>query len=177
MPLYSVQDVEAHMFVVAIDFDDAVRAWREHTVNENADAPAAVLEELAKSQPEAVHLVCDDEDLICSRMWGKFDIYPRAAAHTPVSAVAVAPTRPPCSTGWTSESNSEISLSELELSVRPLNCIEAAQIFTVEQLVTHSEWDLLRLRNFGETCLREVKQKLAARGLCLRGDKLEEAKS
>lgn len=51
-------------------------------------------------------------------------------------------------------------ISELELSVRASNCLESARIETVAQLVTQTEADLLKLRSFGRTSLREVKRKL-----------------
>jgi DNA-directed RNA polymerase subunit alpha len=53
-----------------------------------------------------------------------------------------------------------MNISELELSVRASNCLESARIETVGQLVTQSEADLLKLRSFGRTSLREVKRKL-----------------
>ncbi|QQS09179.1 MAG: DNA-directed RNA polymerase subunit alpha [Phycisphaerales bacterium] len=60
-----------------------------------------------------------------------------------------------------------MSLSELELSVRASNCLESARIETVAQLVSQSDADLLKLRSFGRTSLREVKRKLADIGLDL----------
>jgi DNA-directed RNA polymerase subunit alpha len=51
-------------------------------------------------------------------------------------------------------------ISELELSVRASNCLESARIETVGQLVSRSDADLLKLRSFGRTSLREVKRKL-----------------
>jgi DNA-directed RNA polymerase subunit alpha len=51
-------------------------------------------------------------------------------------------------------------ISELELSVRASNCLESARIETVGQLVSMTEGDLLKLRSFGRTSLREVKRKL-----------------
>ncbi len=51
-------------------------------------------------------------------------------------------------------------LSDLELSVRASNCLESARIDTVAQLVTNTDQDLLKLRSFGRTSLREVKRKL-----------------
>ncbi len=56
---------------------------------------------------------------------------------------------------------------ELELSVRASNCLESARIETVGQLVTQTDADLLRLRSFGRTSLREVKRKLQDIGLDL----------
>lgn len=56
-------------------------------------------------------------------------------------------------------------LSELELSVRASNCLEAARIETVAQLVQMSDPDLLKLRSFGRTSLREIKRKLQDLGL------------
>jgi DNA-directed RNA polymerase subunit alpha len=58
-------------------------------------------------------------------------------------------------------------ISELELSVRASNCLESARIETVAQLVTQTEADLLKLRSFGRTSLREVKRKLQDIGLDL----------
>lgn len=64
-------------------------------------------------------------------------------------------------------------ISELELSVRASNCLESARVDTVGQLVTQNEADLLKLRSFGRTSLREVKRKLLDIGLDL-GMKLPE---
>ncbi|MGN0911088.1 MAG: DNA-directed RNA polymerase subunit alpha C-terminal domain-containing protein, partial [Thermoguttaceae bacterium] len=55
----------------------------------------------------------------------------------------------------------------LKLSVRASNCLENEDIKTVGQLVSRNEDDLLELRNFGETSLNEVKQKLNEIGLRL----------
>jgi DNA-directed RNA polymerase subunit alpha len=60
-----------------------------------------------------------------------------------------------------------MSLAELELSVRATNCLESEGITTVRNLVERSDEELLEVRNFGETTLREVKSKLAERGLHL----------
>ena len=58
-------------------------------------------------------------------------------------------------------------VSQLELSVRASNCLESENIMTVGQLVRLSEEDLLAIRSFGKTSLREVKRKLADLGLSL----------
>lgn len=60
-----------------------------------------------------------------------------------------------------------MSLAELELSVRATNCLESEGITTVRDLVNRSDEELLEVRNFGETTLKEVKQKLQERGLAL----------
>jgi DNA-directed RNA polymerase subunit alpha len=60
-----------------------------------------------------------------------------------------------------------MSLAELELSVRATNCLESEGITTVRDLVMRTDEELLEVRNFGETTLREVKGKLAERGLNL----------
>ncbi len=60
-----------------------------------------------------------------------------------------------------------MSLAELELSVRATNCLESEGITTVRDLVNRTDDELLEVRNFGETTLKEVKQKLAERGLHL----------
>ena len=60
-----------------------------------------------------------------------------------------------------------MSLAELELSVRATNCLESEGITTVRDLVSRGEEELLEVRNFGETTLREVKIKLTERGMSL----------
>ena len=60
-----------------------------------------------------------------------------------------------------------MSLAELDLSVRATNCLETEGITTVRELLMRSEDELLEVRNFGETTLREVKIKLQERGLAL----------
>jgi DNA-directed RNA polymerase subunit alpha len=60
-----------------------------------------------------------------------------------------------------------MSVHELELSVRANNCLDSAKIETVAQLVIMAEADLLKIRSFGKTSLREVKRKLQDMGLSL----------
>ena len=60
-----------------------------------------------------------------------------------------------------------MSLAELELSVRATNCLESEGITTVRDLVIRTDEELLEVRNFGETTLKEVKMKLSERGLHL----------
>jgi DNA-directed RNA polymerase subunit alpha len=60
-----------------------------------------------------------------------------------------------------------ISVHELEFSVRANNCLESAKIETVAQLVQMTEADLLKIRSFGKTSLREVKKKLTDMALSL----------
>ncbi|MGE3313973.1 MAG: DNA-directed RNA polymerase subunit alpha [Planctomycetaceae bacterium] len=59
------------------------------------------------------------------------------------------------------------SLAELNLSVRATNCLESEGINTVRDLVSRSEDQLLQVRNFGETTLQEVRDRLGAIGLRL----------
>jgi DNA-directed RNA polymerase subunit alpha len=61
----------------------------------------------------------------------------------------------------------ERSVATLELSVRASNCLEAAKIATVGELVRMTEADLLQIRSFGKTSLMEVRQKLEQLGLRL----------
>lgn len=60
-----------------------------------------------------------------------------------------------------------MSVQELDLSVRANNCLESAQINNVGELVCMNESELLKVRSFGKTSLREVKRKLADLGLSL----------
>ncbi len=58
-------------------------------------------------------------------------------------------------------------IADLSLSVRANNCLDSARILTVGQLANCTESDLLRMRSFGKTSLREVKRKLQEMGLSL----------
>ena len=58
-------------------------------------------------------------------------------------------------------------IAELKLSVRATNCLESENITTLRELVSRSEDQLLEIRNFGDTTLTEVKQKLEELGLHL----------
>jgi DNA-directed RNA polymerase subunit alpha len=60
-----------------------------------------------------------------------------------------------------------MSLADLDLSVRAGNCLEGGKIRFVSELVNKTENDLLELRAFGRTSLREVKKKLEDMGLNL----------
>ncbi|MCU0723024.1 MAG: DNA-directed RNA polymerase subunit alpha [Planctomycetes bacterium] len=58
-------------------------------------------------------------------------------------------------------------VSDLDLSVRASNCLEAEGITTIRDLVSHTEDEMLEVRNFGKTSLKEVKKKLGDLGLDL----------
>jgi DNA-directed RNA polymerase subunit alpha len=58
-------------------------------------------------------------------------------------------------------------LSDLDMSVRASNCLESAEIRTVAELVQKDEAELLTVRSFGKTSLREVKRRLEELGLSL----------
>ena len=60
-----------------------------------------------------------------------------------------------------------LPISVLNLSVRASNCLESARITTLGELASKTEMDLLRVRSFGKTSLREVRRKLAEQGLAL----------
>ncbi len=72
-----------------------------------------------------------------------------------------------------SEENSELrkllnmSVNEIELSVRAANCLNNASISSVGQLAMKTEAEMLRYRNFGKKSLTEIKEKLAELGLSL----------
>ena len=57
------------------------------------------------------------------------------------------------------------SLVELELSVRALNCLKAAEVETVADLVSYSKADLMKFRNFGKKSLTELEDVVAKLGL------------
>ncbi len=58
-------------------------------------------------------------------------------------------------------------VQEMELSVRAANCLESEKIETVAELVKLTEAEVLKIRSFGKTSLREIKRKLADIGLSL----------
>ncbi len=60
-----------------------------------------------------------------------------------------------------------IPIQELELSVRASNCLESVKVETVGQLVQMTDAELLKIRSFGKTSLREVKRKISDIGLSL----------
>jgi len=62
----------------------------------------------------------------------------------------------------------EMSIDELELSVRSYNCLKRAGINTVEELTNRTPEDMMKVRNLGRKSLEEVLQKLKELGLTLR---------
>ena len=60
-----------------------------------------------------------------------------------------------------------MSVNEIELSVRAANCLNNANITTVGQLAMKSESEMLKYRNFGKKSLNEIKDKLLELGLSL----------
>lgn len=60
-----------------------------------------------------------------------------------------------------------LNISALGLSVRAYNCLEAENIQTVGDLVSRTEEDMLKVRNFGKTSLDEIREKLTDLGLKL----------
>lgn len=65
------------------------------------------------------------------------------------------------------ESKLSMTLGDLKLSVRATNCLESENINTVRDLVRYTEDQLLEVRNFGETTLNEVRERLGELGLRL----------
>jgi len=59
----------------------------------------------------------------------------------------------------------KMRVDELELSVRSSNCLRAANIQTLEELVTKTESEMLKYRNFGRKSLSELQQVLEDLGL------------
>ena len=61
----------------------------------------------------------------------------------------------------------EMTIEDLDLSVRSFNCLKRAGINTVEDLINKSEEDMMKVRNLGRTSLEEVIQKLNSLGFSL----------
>jgi len=64
----------------------------------------------------------------------------------------------------------EMTIEELDLSVRSFNCLKRANINTVEDLISKTEDEMIKVRNLGHKSLEEVEQKLAMMGLALASD-------
>ena len=64
----------------------------------------------------------------------------------------------------------EMTIEELDLSVRSYNCLKRAGINTVKELANKTEEDMMKVRNLGRKSLEEVKHKLEELGLGLRKD-------
>ena len=64
----------------------------------------------------------------------------------------------------------ELTIEELDLSVRSFNCLKRANINTVEDLISKTEDEMMKVRNLGRKSLEEVINKLAMMGLSLAGE-------
>ena len=64
----------------------------------------------------------------------------------------------------------ELTIEELDLSVRSFNCLKRANINTVEDLISKTEDEMMKVRNLGRKSLEEVINKLAMMGLSLSDD-------
>ena len=62
----------------------------------------------------------------------------------------------------------EMTIEELDMSIRSFNCLKRAQIDTVEDLINRTEDDMIKIRNLGKKSLEEVIQKLHSLGLDLK---------
>jgi DNA-directed RNA polymerase subunit alpha len=93
--------------------------------------------------------------------------YSEPGPEVPVNAASIATARVRDTLDPDLEQKLNMSLAELDLSVRATNCLESEGITTVRELVTKDEDALLKVRNFGETTLREVREKLKKHNLTL----------
>ena len=64
----------------------------------------------------------------------------------------------------------EMTIEELDLSVRSFNCLKRANINNVEDLISRTGEDMMKVRNMGRKSLEEVQNKLAMMGLSLASD-------
>ena len=63
-----------------------------------------------------------------------------------------------------------MTIDELDLSVRSFNCLKRANINTVEDLISKTAEDMMKVRNMGKKSLDEVQNKLEMMGLSLASD-------
>jgi len=68
------------------------------------------------------------------------------------------------------ERSLDMTIEELDLSVRSYNCLKRASINTLQELIQKSEEDMMKVRNLGKKSLEEVQQKLESMGLKLKSD-------
>jgi len=64
----------------------------------------------------------------------------------------------------------EMTIEEMDLSVRSFNCLKRAGISTVQDLINKTEDDMMKVRNLGRKSLEEVIYKMASLGFNLRKD-------
>ena len=64
----------------------------------------------------------------------------------------------------------DLTIEELDLSVRSFNCLKRANINTVADLISKTEDEMMKVRNLGRKSLEEVINKLAMMGLTLASD-------
>ena len=64
----------------------------------------------------------------------------------------------------------QLSIEELDLSVRSYNCLKRANIITVQELTQKTEDDMMKVRNLGKKSLKEVRDKLKALGLSFKNN-------
>ncbi|HEV2121348.1 MAG TPA: DNA-directed RNA polymerase subunit alpha C-terminal domain-containing protein, partial [Chloroflexota bacterium] len=86
------------------------------------------------------------------------------AVEEPEEPVAARPIAPAAALQIPAEL-ADLSVDDLELSNRTLNCLKRNSITRVGQLAAMTEDDLLHLRNFGDKSLQELRDKLAERGV------------
>lgn len=81
----------------------------------------------------------------------------------------ISPMMPPMmSVSAVEEILSDVSVDDLELSVRASNCLRKANIKTLGELIQMREVDLLKTKNFGRRSLNEIKELLSEKGLSLK---------
>ncbi|MCL5269927.1 MAG: hypothetical protein M1457_05075, partial [bacterium] len=95
---------------------------------------------------------------------GHMDIFIRPGEIIEVAPPAGEEAKAPIPTSQLEEKLDK-SIEELELSVRSFNCLEAAGIKTIRDLVQLGESDMLKYRNFGRKSLTEIKNILHEMGL------------
>jgi hypothetical protein len=98
----------------------------------------------------------------CFHRWGPVQLPPSADGRRP------SPTQRPSRRA--PDPAARITLEELGLSTALRNCLECEGITTARDLSVHTAEELLEIRNFGQKRLRELREKLAAVGLKLRGE-------
>jgi len=91
----------------------------------------------------------------------------------PVEALEIIPV----SHGGKEDGTLDMTIEDFELSARSYNCLRAAGIKLLRELVQYSEADLMRIKNFGAKSGKEIKEKLTELNLALKGEIIPEESS
>ena len=75
---------------------------------------------------------------------------------------------------WREEEEKQVPIENMEFSVRTYRALKRAGYWTLKDIISHSEKDLMRIRNLGVKCMKEIVDKIESMGLSLSTEKTDE---